>query len=131
MATDYGTDLNFAGLDLSPTGDMVSGTALLEQAILIRLSTGRSVIDSPDDGIDLTDELSRGMSPPEVATLGGRIEQEIVKDERFRSCKCTVDASRLITETRLTLTLELDAGDGPFDLVLSAGKAGLEILGGS
>jgi len=131
MATvDYGTDLNFADLDISETGDMVSGFDLLAQAVLIRLSTGRTVIDAPEDGIDLTDYLSRGMTAAQLASLKSTIESEILKDERFLAARATVTTIGATAE-EIHVSLELDTDAGPFTLVLGAAEAGVAILGGA
>jgi phage baseplate assembly protein W len=130
--TDYGTDLNFDGLDLADDGGTVSGVDLLAQAIQIRLSTPRgSVIDAPDDGIDLVDYLSRDMTSGDVANLSGVIESEILKDERFSSAKATVDASKLRSASELSIALAVQSGAGPFQLVLGVSDAGVAILGGA
>ncbi len=129
MATDYGTDLNLISrpdglLDFSDTGDVISGEDLLIQAVIIRLTTDRgSVLDAPDDGINLTDWLSRGMTLADAGSLSGVIENEILKDERFVAVRASVDISNLITAQEFMVTLELDAGDGPFPLVLSVSAA--------
>ncbi len=132
MTTDYGTDLDFDGLDLAEDGGVVSGETLLGQAALIRLSTPRgSVIDAPDDGIDLVDWLSRDMSPDEVARLQGTIEEELLKDERFIAARAVVDVTELLTAGTMRVELELDGGPGPFRLVLGVSAAGVAILGGA
>jgi len=129
---DYGTDLNFDGLDLAADGGVVSGQALLEQAVVIRLSTPRgSVIDAEDDGLDLVDWLSRAMTPADIASLQGTIEEEILKDERFSAARCVVDASLITTQGVMTVELELTAATGPFRLVLIVSDAGVAILGGA
>lgn len=132
MTTDYGTDLDFDGLDLAADGGMVSGVELLRQVALIRLSTTRgSVIDSPDDGINLVDWLSRPMDPAEVSNLAGTIEVELLKDERFVAARATVDTSALLSAGAMQIGLELDGGEGPFRLTLGVTAAGVAILGGA
>lgn len=133
MATtvDYGTDLDMDGLDIAETGGLVSGVELLKQAATIRLSTGRSVLDAPDDGMDVVDELSRGMTLAQAAALSGRIEREMLKDERFSAAHAEVDYSNLFTAGSLEITLDLESDLGPFELVLGASAAGLAIIGGS
>ncbi len=135
MTVDYGTELDMGNegeLDVAANGGTVSGVPLLAQAARIRLSTPRgSVLDAPDDGIDVTDWLSKAMGAGEIASLEGTIELELLKDERFFSVKATVDASTLLSDGTLTITLEIVSGLGPFTLTLGVGPAGVAILGGA
>lgn len=132
MATDYGTDLDLSTLDARADGGTVSGRALLAQVALIRLSTPRgSCLECPDDGICLTDWLSRAMDAGEVASLAAVVESELLKDERFVAARAVVDASSLRTAGELRVELELDGGEGPFRLTVSASAAGVAILGGA
>lgn len=127
---DFGTDLDFDGLDISETGGTVSGIELLRQIVVIRLSNGRSQLGAEDDGIDLAAELSRGMTTADVVMLGARIERELLKDERFSVVRANVDSSRLAATGELDITLSIDTEAGPFDLVLTASAAGVAIAGG-
>jgi hypothetical protein len=130
MSVDYGQDLNFLDLDMDETGSMVSGVQMLIQAILIRLSTPRgSVIDAPDDGICLSDYLSRGLTPADVAMLAGTISQEILKDERFTRADAKIDSSNLVSADELSISLDVDSGLGPFQFTLLVNKAGAAVLG--
>jgi hypothetical protein len=132
MTTDYGTDLDLRDLDMAPDGGTVTGRALLEQVALIRLSTPRGTcLECEDDGVCLTDWLSRAMGPSEVASLAAVLEAELLKDERIRAARAIVDASSLPSAGELTVELELDGGEGPFRLVLGASAAGIAILGGA
>lgn len=133
MTVDYGTEIDMGDdLDFAADGSVVSGIPLLKQVALIRVSTPRgSVIDAPDDGICLTDWLSKAMTPDVVASLEGTIEAEEMKDERFTAAKATVDTSLLFTEESFSVELELDSGAGPFTLTLGVSDAGVAILGGA
>lgn len=132
MAVDYGTDLDLSTLDMRADGGTVNGPALLAQVALIRLSTPRgSCLECPDDGICLTDWLSRAMDAGEVASLAAVVESELLKDERFVAARAVVDASSLHTAGELRVELELDGGEGPFRLTVSASAAGVAILGGA
>jgi hypothetical protein len=133
MTIDYGTDLDFRTLDMAADGGVISGNDILVQAVILRLNTPRgSVLDAPDDGMDLTDYLSRDLTTSDAASLAGTIESELQKDPRFQagSVHATVDISGLTSEGEIDVTLSLDAGDGPFTLVLTAGAAGVVIAGG-
>lgn len=132
MATDYGKDLNLIGLDMAPDGGTVSGADLLRQVAFIRLSTPRgSCPECPDDGLSLSDYVSRAMDAGEAAQLGAVLATELLKDERFVAARAVVDASHVLTAGELSVELELDGGDGPFRLTLGATAAGVAILGGA
>jgi len=70
---DFGSDLDWAD-DLNPTGRLISGVELLGQAAFHRLRTPRGACqDAPDDGLDLAEYLSQGMTPAEQAQVPGEI----------------------------------------------------------
>jgi hypothetical protein len=133
MTVDFGTDLALdADLDLTADGGLVDGDDLMRQVAQIRLSTPRgSVIDAPDDGIDLVEWLSRAMGPDEIASLEGTIEAELLKDERFTSARAIVDASTVLSDGIMVVELELATANGPFEMVLGVSAAGVKILGGA
>lgn len=136
---DYGVDLNMVQrpdgiLDFPEDGGTIAGddTLAVVQAIVIRLSTERgSVLDAPDDGICLTDWLSRAMDATEAASLAGVIESEIRKEERVIAVRAVVDISELYTANAFSVDLSLDLGAGPFPLTLGVSAAGVAILGGA
>lgn len=121
----YGTDIDW-GDDMSATCRMVAGIRLLAQRAMHRLSTPRGMcLDSPDDGLDLAEFLSKGLTPTELASIPGEVENELRKDEAF------LDAS--VTPTRfddgLHLAITITPSAGPdFDLVLGVGPAGVKLL---
>src|SRR5258708_5265369 len=94
MATDpldiFGVDIDW-GDDLNPTGRLVRGTELLAQAVHHRLRTPRGAcLDAPDDGLDLAEYLSNGMTPAQLAAIPGEIRSELLKDERFQDADVTM-----------------------------------------
>lgn len=123
---DFGVDLDWAD-DLNPTGRLVSGIELLGQALFHRLRTPRGAcLDAPDDGLDLSEYLSRGMTPAELAAVPGEIRSEILKDERF------LDADVTFTQTtpdtfRVRILVTPSAGP-EFELVLGVADAAVKLL---
>lgn len=89
MATDWGTDLDWDN-DLTDTAAMCSGIRLLSQAVYHRITTRQgTLLDAPDDGIDVRDFLSSGMTETEKAQIPELIRQEIRKDERIHDATVT------------------------------------------
>ena len=90
MAIDYGTDLDW-DTDMSPIGAMTSGVRLLSQAVFHRITTRRGMlIDAPDEGIDVRDFLSEGLTETQKAAIPALISQEILRDERIKECQTTL-----------------------------------------
>ena len=122
---DFGTDLDFQD-DLDPAGRLVSGTKLLGQAAYHRLITPRGAcLDSPDDGLDLHEYLSKGLTPTELATIPGEVRLELLKDERFIGA----DIGMTNTPDGFDLKIRITPSAGPdFELVLSVGEAAVKLL---
>lgn len=125
-APDFGVDLDWRD-DLNPTGRLVSGIELLGQAAFHRLHTPRgSSPDAPDDGLDLAEYLSRGMTPAELAGIPGDISSELRKDERF------LDADVSFTQdapASFKFKIVITPSAGPtFALVISVEQAAMTLI---
>lgn len=124
--TDFGTDLSCV-TDLSEDCRPVSGQLLVCQAIARRLSTPRGrLIDDPNYGYDLTDSLNDDMGPADIAEIQAGATAECLKDERVLSATVTVT---LPSTGELTIVINLDLGEGPFDLTLAVKDTAVEIIG--
>jgi len=130
MATDpldiFGVDLDWSD-DLNPTGRLVRGFELLGQAAHHRLRTPRGACqDAPNDGLDLAEYLSNGMTPAQIAAIPGDIRSELLKDSRF------LDADVVATQPSpgsFRLEIQITTSAGPtFDLVLSVSDAKIKLL---
>jgi len=122
---DFGTDLSW-GDDLDPAGRMVTGIDLLGQAALHRLTTTRGgCLDAPDNGLDVAELLSLGMTAAELAAVPGQIAQELRKDERFLDAEVVV--GRLTDGFNLTIRITPSAGPD-FELVLSIADAATKLV---
>lgn len=122
---DYGTDLDWQD-DLDPSGRTVSGTKLLGQAAYHRLITPRgSCLDSPNDGLDLHEYLSRAMTPVELATIPGEVRLELLKDERFNGAEIVMTKNA----DGFDLAIQITPSAGPnFELVISVTQAAVVLL---
>lgn len=123
---DYGTDLDWAN-DLNPTGRMVSGIELLGQVAFHRWRTPRGAcLDAPDDGLDISEYLSSGMTPAEIAAIPGDMRAELLKDDRFEDCEVVLSQ---ITPDSFKVRARITPANGPeFDLVLSVADAAVKLL---
>jgi hypothetical protein len=126
MAVDYGTDMFWDATDLSSTGALTSGITLLVQRAFRRLDSPRgSEQDAPDDGLDLTEFLSAGLTPSEIDAIPGQVEAELRKDEVFTD----VTVTRTALPDGFNLAIRITPSSGPdFEFVLGVEAAGTKLL---
>ncbi len=125
--TDYGTDIamtaDLRGVD--PTFASVSGRRCLSEALARRLQTRPGeLIDDPDYGYDLIDELNDDLGPADVGRIVAQSALECKKDERVLDCT----GSGSFVGGVLTVALGVTDGAGPFPLVLAVSSVGVTIL---
>lgn len=133
----YGIDLqslpNGQGvIDLDPGMIEGSGRTLLAQSLVRRFTTPRgSVIDAPNDCIDIRSFLSQGFTQAQINELPGILKKEAEKDERVVDAQ--VQATYLQSTKALTITMSIQSGYGPFSLTLSvsSGQVTVSTLQGS
>jgi hypothetical protein len=114
-------------LDGDPSLRTVTGRALLAQSLLCRQSTSRgSVIDCPNDCLDLRDYLGAGMTPAQVLALYGTIQAELLKDQRVT--QVSVNGSYSFQTSILTLNEAITSSYGPFTLVLNVSQVTVQLL---
>lgn len=123
---DFGVDLDWRD-DLNPTGRLVSGVELLGQAAFHRLRTPRGAcLDAPDDGLDLSEYLSNGMTPTEIAAIPGEIRSELLKDERFLEADITFTQD---SPDSFRFKIVITPSAGPvFELVLAVADAAVKLI---
>lgn len=134
MPTDYGTDfaLTFdasGGPDLDPTFRLISGRALLVQALRVRLVTPRGgVAFWPELGEDLRAWLGEAVTPAGLARLTTAVASQCLQDERVRraSATATFDAAA----RALAVRIAVQDDEGPFELVLAVDQARGVVLEG-
>lgn len=125
----YGTDFAIAGnpLDLDPGMRVTSGRSLLSQSLACRFSTPRGAcIDCPNDGMDLRDMVSDGLTLPQLNAMQGTIQNEALKDVRVKKCTATLSFS-LQTST-LTVVMNVESLYGPFQFTLAVTSVSVTIL---
>jgi hypothetical protein len=121
FGTDFAVTFGPTGVpDIDPSFRLVSGRALLIQAIALRLTTPELFYD-PAYGQDLRGWLGEGVTTATLARLRAAVAAEALKDERVRRASATATYSDAARTLRVVLALE-DAA-GPFELVLAVSQA--------
>lgn len=131
MATDFGYDTS-ATTSLR-TGRFASGPRLVAEACFRRLITPRGSLrggeEEQDYGLDLEGLVGTNDSASIAASLPGRIESELLKDERVQAVTATVVANRGGPSVTYTITIDGTTNEGPFSLQLLASEVSVSILG--
>ena len=131
-ASPFGVDFwigpNATGqLDADPSMRTTSGRQLLSQSLLCRLSTPRgSVIDCPNDCMDMRDYVSAGMTANEIAQFTSAVQLEVLKDQRILAA--TVTATFVPANGYLQVSIAGQSSYGPFSLVLAVSNVSVTIL---
>ena len=126
---DFGSD--FAGVDdLDANLSIVTGRTCLLQALLRRISTPRGALwYAPDYGTDIGAFVN---TPTDPRVIQQAIESEILNDERVTDCRATVTLSEESDPSSggktMTVTLELETGEGPFEFTVSVSSLTGKIL---
>ena len=114
-------------LDADPSMRTATGRQLLIQSLLCRQTTPRgSVIDCPNDCINLTDYVQAGMTPTAITQLYGTIQTELLKDQRVASA--IVSGSYSFQTAVLTINEAIQSAYGPFSLVLGVSSVTVTLL---
>ena len=113
-------------------GRVVEGARLLAEAYFRRLTTERgALLDDPDYGLAVSGLLNAGLTVSELASIPGRIRNELEKDDRGKREALRVVVRRSTTNVAaytIAIHGETQDGDG-FDLVLSVDEVTVQILG--
>lgn len=117
----YGRDLRCADdLDARMSEvDPATAEAIAQDAYHAIITERGSIIDAPDFGLGSSVLLSSGKTPAELLALGGRIDQELSKDDRISTSQTT--ASLDLTGTlRISVAITPEDSDlRPFNLILA------------
>lgn len=114
-------------LDADPSMRTTTGRALLVQSLLCRQTTPRgSVIDCPNDCIDLRDYVSAGMTPLQITQMFGTIQGELLKDQRV--AQATVTGTYSFQTSVLTLNEAIQSAYGPFTMTLNVSAVNVILL---
>jgi hypothetical protein len=124
--TNYGSDMSLL-MDLDPMGTVVIGRLLLAQALIRRWTTPRGrLLDDPNYGYAVTDELNDDLSPTDISDIADNMDAEAEKDERVVSSS-TIVQFNAVTGFLITNTT-IEDGGGPFQLVLQISDVTVTIL---
>lgn len=131
MATSFGKDTSCA--DSLKTGRFVTGLRLVAEACYRRLTTPRGTLRGGEAeqnyGLDLSQFVGSTNARAVEASLPGRIQNELLKDERVESVIVdilTTTAGSLVT---FTITIAVQTAEGPFTLQVGIGSVTVSLLG--
>jgi hypothetical protein len=131
MSTSLGRDTSC--LSELRSGRFVTGGRLVGESVYRRLTTPRGSLrggeDEADFGFDLSDLVGSAATAADVAALPGRIEAELLKDERIESVSVDVENTSTGVGIELEVTIEAETSEGPFTLQLSVDDVTVELLG--
>jgi hypothetical protein len=125
----YGRDLVCAD-DLTPTLEETdpTTTASLAQDIYHRITTERgSLVDDPDFGEDVTGYLSTANTARALLSIAGRLEAEILKDDRVSTVVVELDGNTTQLDITIVVTPQ-DATLVSFRMVLAVTSAAALLL---
>lgn len=130
----FGIDLgSFPNADANGALDVdlgmqeVTGRDVLIQRLVRRqLTPPGSVIDSPNDCIDVRGFVSAGVTQTDLQSLAGALRNELLKDEGVTDVAISVSFDPRIA--MLSIVEKFTSGYGPFSLTLNVSQVTLEIL---
>jgi len=130
----FGTDLgSFPNADANGVLDIdlgmqeVTGRDVLTQRLVRRqLTPPGSVIDCPNDCIDVRGFVSAGITQAELQALAGALRNELLKDEGITDVAISVTFDPRVSS--LTIVEKFTSGYGPFSLTLNVSQVTLEVL---
>lgn len=131
MSTNFGRDTSCT--TSLKTGRFVVGTRLVAEAIYRRLTTPRGMLRGGEEeanyGLDLCGLVGTTDPIATAASLPGRIQAELLKDERIESVSVSVVPLVEGPSVSFTITIAAVTGAGPFTLTLRASSVSVELLG--
>lgn len=131
MTTNFGRDISCTTSLRS--GRYVTGARLVAEAAYRRLTTPRGMLRGGEDegtyGLDLTELVGTTTTAATAATLQGRVQAELLKDERIESASVTVLETRNGPSTAYRITIRATTNAGPFTLQVSATDVSVELIG--
>jgi hypothetical protein len=120
----YGRDLVCIN-DLTPTLEETDPATIasLAQDIYHRITTERgSLVDDRDFGEDVTGYLSTASTPRALLSIAGRLEAEILKDDRVSTVAVELDGNTTQLDITIVVTPQ-DAALASFRMVLAVTSA--------
>lgn len=124
--SDTGTDVSLVG-SLNGSWPVQGGDAMMAEQLIRRITTRRGQLDfSPNDGIDIRDELREDMTPDDVFHMKQKVENELLKDERADDAD--VLASWDPQTSAVTLSMTITKATGGFKLVVKVTDVTVDLL---
>ena len=128
--TDFGTDLSCDASDLTGVDAMVSGNAIVAQALVRRIVTPRGgVIDDPDYGYDVTAPLDSIGDQRSLARTLAMMDAEFRKDERVAYSQTIGKLSGPLAGQTLTTTTTIQTAQGTFTMTTAITNVTATLLG--
>ena len=131
MATSFGREMS--ATTSIKTGRFVSGLRAVGEAAYRRLTTPRGMLQGgeaeADYGIDLTELIGTTNPKQDAASLPGRIENELLKDERIESVSVDIVYTTEGPVTTFAIIVDCTTAEGPFALQIAASDVTVELLG--
>ena len=103
---------------------------ILEQAILMRLSTRRGLLwMDPEYGLPLADYVNEGLTQDTLAQIPSEVQAELEKDERISTVEANAKISTTSQGSKLGLDLKVTPNEGPeFQLTIGVSELTVELL---
>jgi hypothetical protein len=122
FGTDIWASISSSGqIDIDPSARETGGIQVLVQSLVMRQTTPLgSLLGAPDDGIDLRNLLSKGMTLAQIQEVGGTVRAQLLRDPRVQGAVVTPFFNQA-TNT-LTLNEQIQSSAGPFVLVISVNQ---------
>lgn len=121
----YGVDLPSLP-DLDPNMREISGTEVLAQDLIKRISTAL-LFYAPGKTIDVRSYLSKGITDQQLYTVKDVVEQTILLDERVQACTCAPTTDGV---SALTLAIQVTPNAGPaFQMIASVTSVNVALIG--
>jgi len=130
--SDFGKDI--ACTDSLRTGSYARGLRVVAEACYRRLTTPRGMLrggeEEEDYGFDLAGYVGSTNPKAAEASMPGRIQTELLKDERVESVSVEVttiaDAS---SDVSFTVAIDVVTGEGPFTLQIGVSAVTVDLIG--
>jgi phage baseplate assembly protein W len=112
--------------DLAMPSVMASGNRVVAEAVVDRWTTPRGgLIDDQNYGYDLTDLISKTLTPADLAAAQTNARLEAMKDPRVASASVAITS---MATGVISVVATLVAANGPFQLVLAVSSVTVTIL---
>jgi len=115
------------------SGRYATGVRLVAEACYRRLTTPRGMLYGGEEeqnyGLDITSLVGTSSAKADAASLPGRIEAELRKDERIDTVKVTIDEIATAGEISWVVTIDVVTAEGPFALQIGVSEVTAQLLG--